>query len=203
VSVAAAARRAGGDVEVLAGPGRQPRRGRRPAARWGRPSPSGPAAGPPHPSPLSRAGARCQRSPSAVPGEEVGGKAKRPKRRASCCARGRSPGGCGCLPGRWPAGAGRGDWRRSARLVATATSRRRLTGCCSDRVTGQRLAGSTSTRGRRQRPLLSGWRRVAANDTTPRLRGWIVGKAAMTTRPWLAIPAGRSGDRTYRGALIA
>ncbi len=49
IVTAAAAVRAGGAVEVPAGPGREPRRGRRPAARWGRLSPSGPVAGLPFP----------------------------------------------------------------------------------------------------------------------------------------------------------
>jgi excisionase family DNA binding protein len=66
----AAAVRAGGDVEVAAGPGRQPRRGRRPAARWGRLSPSGPAAGPPIPA-LPH---RCPVPPFAFSGPGRGGR---------------------------------------------------------------------------------------------------------------------------------
>ena len=67
----------GGDVEVPAGPGRGPRRGRRLAARWGQLSPSDLAASPPpnhshHP-------ARCPGSQPVwcCPASRVGGEADR------------------------------------------------------------------------------------------------------------------------------
>ena len=66
IVTAAAAVRAGGAVEVPAGPGREPRRGRRPAARWGRLSPSGPVAGLPFPA-FPR---RCPMPPFPVGGCE-------------------------------------------------------------------------------------------------------------------------------------